>query len=68
MAYSLKDIAKDLIAGKLRLSEDELASERIKVCEQCPHFKKMARQCELCGCFLDLKTKVLHASCPVEKW
>lgn len=66
--YTLKDIAKDLIAGKLKLSEEELAAERVKMCEQCPHFKKIARQCSMCGCFIDMKAKVLLASCPADKW
>jgi len=68
MTYRLRDIAKDLLAGKVILSEDELARERMKVCEQCPSFKRLARQCALCGCFLDLKTKLVAASCPIEKW
>ena len=67
-SYTLRQIAKDLIQGKLQLSEAELAHERIKVCESCPEFKKLARQCKLCGCFCDMKVKVLNASCPIEKW
>lgn len=65
---TLKDIAKDLLAGKLILSEAELSTERLKVCAECPQMTKMTRQCKLCGCFLDLKTKVLAAHCPLEKW
>jgi len=68
MTYRLRDIARDLLAGKVILTEAELAAERMKVCEACPSFKKLARQCSLCGCFLDLKTKLIDASCPVEKW
>jgi hypothetical protein len=68
MTYTLKDIARDLLAGKLLLSEDELKNERLKVCEECPSFKKLARQCDLCGCFMDLKAKILQASCPAGKW
>lgn len=65
---SLKDIARDVIAGKLQLSAKELAEERMKVCKTCPAFKKMTRQCSLCGCFLDLKTKILKAECPIQRW
>ena len=66
--YSLRQIAKDLIQGKLQLSQSELAHERIKVCEACPEFTKISRQCKLCGCFCDMKVKVLLAECPAEKW
>lgn len=65
---SLRQIAKDVLAGKLRLSEEELATERLKVCAECPQMTKLTRQCKLCGCFLDLKVKVLNAHCPIDKW
>jgi len=68
MTYGLKEIARDLIAGKLLLSEAELSEERIKVCEACPHMGRALRKCDLCQCQLDLKTKVLLASCPIDKW
>jgi hypothetical protein len=69
VSLTLKDIAKGLMKGELpAMAEGELATERLKMCETCPHFKKIARQCDLCGCFLDLKTKLLAASCPIDKW
>jgi hypothetical protein len=69
MSLTLKDIAVKLLRGELPpMSSDEISSERLKVCEACPHMKKLARQCELCGCFLDLKTKLLEAECPINKW
>ena len=64
----LRDIAVQVINGIVPLSADELAEERIKVCEECTHFKKLLRQCDLCGCFLDLKVKILNAQCPAQKW
>lgn len=65
---SLRQIAKDIVAGKLQLSEEELATERLKLCKECPQMTKLSRQCKLCGCFLDLKVKVLNAQCPMGKW
>lgn len=65
---TLGDIAKDVLTGKLVLSEAELAAERLKVCTECPSFQRLSRQCALCHCFLDLKTKILSASCPINKW
>ena len=64
----LKDIAIQVLQGKLTLSSAELAQERMKVCVECDNFRKMTRQCALCHCFLDLKTKVLAAECPLELW
>jgi hypothetical protein len=66
---NLKDIAIGILRGELpALSDGELAAERLKVCAECSHFRKMARQCDLCGCFMDLKTKMLEATCPAGKW
>lgn len=65
---TLKQIALDLIAGRLILSEAELATERLKVCQECNEFKGFSRQCALCGCFLDLKTRILSEECPISKW
>lgn len=64
----LREIAIQVINGIVPLSTDELAEERMKVCEVCPHLKKLLNQCDLCGCFLDLKVKVLSAQCPIQKW
>ena len=68
MSYGLKEIAADVIRGKIKFSEKTLAEERIKVCASCEHFKKIARQCGQCGCFVDAKVKFLHSGCPINKW
>jgi len=64
----LRDIAEKVIGGIIPLSEDELAVERLKVCKECPHVTRLFTQCDLCGCFLELKVKILSARCPINKW
>jgi translation initiation factor IF-2 len=34
------------------------AERRIKICESCEFFWKPARNCMICGCFMDVKTKM----------
>ena len=69
MPAKLREIAVKLIKGELpAFSDDTLAQERLKVCEACPEFAKVSRQCKLCWCFLDLKVKLLEAQCPADKW
>lgn len=63
----LKEIAKQAINGIIPLSNEELAVERMKVCEECEHFSTM-RRCGLCGCFMDFKVKMLHSECPKDLW
>ena len=36
----------------------EDAQKRIKICEQCQYFWKPARNCMICRCFMDVKTKM----------
>lgn len=69
MSLTLKDIAKKLLAGELPMAAStELATERLKICEACPQFRVSMRNCKMCNCFMDLKTKLLNADCPMSKW
>lgn len=66
---ALRKIAIDLLKGKLPAAAGaDLAKERLKICEQCEYFARLSRQCRLCNCFMDAKTKILDAKCPCEKW
>ena len=56
------------------------ANKRINICESCKHFRKRTRTCgtpivgnqigskRLCGCFMDVKTTLKFATCPLGKW
>jgi len=69
MSLTLRDIAIKLLHGELPpISSTELSAERLKMCNECEHFKRMIRQCDICGCMLDLKTKLLEAECPIGQW
>jgi hypothetical protein len=49
-------------------AEESVANSRYDICLQCPELIKLTKQCKKCGCFMALKTKVKHASCPIGKW
>jgi len=34
------------------------AKRRIGICEKCEYFNKKLRTCNICGCFMDVKTKM----------
>jgi len=57
----------DLFTGKPR-SEEEVAQERLSICEKCDHYINLTTQCKKCGCVMKLKTKLEQASCPIGKW
>jgi hypothetical protein len=50
-----------------RVSEDE-AARRFEICKACPRLLKATNQCKECGCFMNAKTKLAKASCPLHKW
>jgi hypothetical protein len=59
---------KDIIRIKKINNKKYTAKERIEMCELCEHFKPGTRQCEICWCFMDIKTKMKNKSCPEDKW
>jgi len=34
------------------------AKKRIEICESCKYFHKYLRNCSICGCLMDVKTKM----------
>jgi hypothetical protein len=58
----------DLLNPNIEHVSAEVASSRISICESCEKWLSVTRQCKRCGCFMDLKTKLPHAACPLGKW
>lgn len=44
------------------------ADERMNICKQCEYLEQKAKKCQICGCFMEFKTKWPSASCPIGKW
>jgi hypothetical protein len=47
---------------------EDVRKQRLEICKSCEHFIKITHQCTKCGCFMDLKTKLRTATCPINKW
>lgn len=45
-----------------------VVDRRLAICERCPEFVKDSRQCEVCTCFVDIKTQLKTAKCPIGRW
>lgn len=74
--FLLKGIAAGLIVDEL-LKDEEIVHFRRVTCLACPEMNHEHKTCNVCGCFLDLKTRsktnrtkrgieVTH--CPLGKW
>lgn len=58
----------DLINPNTEMATDELSESRYSICKQCPELIKLTKQCKKCGCFMEFKTKLNGAVCPIGKW
>lgn len=41
---------------------------RMDMCLVCEHLFKPTKNCKKCGCFMEAKTWLKDASCPIKKW
>ena len=58
----------DILNPKTEHVTEEIARQRLSVCESCPRLTKTTKQCKECGCFMVLKVKIKNAECPLSKW
>ena len=58
----------DLINPNTEFASESLQKERYSICNSCPEFIGLTKQCRKCGCFMHLKTKIQVAACPLNKW
>ena len=71
-----KNMAKfvwDLFQHTMQNSEslfvsDEVAEERIKICQKCEWYDAVQNRCKECGCHLGPKVKFGLESCPIGSW
>lgn len=65
---------KELI-GKI-LADEKESNKRMNICKNCPRFIKETKRCNPkiidgkkgCNCFMEIKTKILNAKCPIGEW
>lgn len=58
----------DLLNPQTQYTEGTINIERMAICKECPELIKLTRQCKKCGCFMEIKTKLQAAKCPLGKW
>jgi hypothetical protein len=64
---SLKDTAKRLLENPT-IAPRAVVSDRMGICQVCDRFAAATQTCEICHCFLPLKTTMANARCPIDKW
>lgn len=58
----------DLFNKNIEKVQSQIHEERMAICLACPELIKLTKQCKKCGCFMEAKTKLPNASCPLGKW
>jgi hypothetical protein len=66
-AASLKDTAKRILENPT-FAPRAVHNERMNICKQCDRYLEITQTCELCGCFMPLKTTMSNMKCPLDKW
>lgn len=46
----------------------KLSDKRMEVCKACEHYDKKWKKCGQCGCFMEFKSLLPSAKCPLDKW
>jgi len=46
----------------------DTAAKRMEICKSCEYFEPNLSRCKQCSCFMQIKTKILGATCPEKKW
>lgn len=57
----------DFVNPDTEYADKAVADVRMTICNECPHYLA-TMQCSKCMCFMPAKTKLLHATCPENKW
>jgi hypothetical protein len=58
----------DFLNPNTKYVSDQEADRRFDICNWCPKYITLTGTCKECGCFMKLKTKLEHATCPLNKW
>lgn len=58
----------DLINPFQPRSPEDLVAYRLEICSSCEFYRPNRDRCAKCGCFMNLKTKLENARCPLKKW
>ena len=66
-AASVKDTAARLLEDPT-IAPRATAQERMRICESCDRYRSNTQTCEICGCFMPMKTTMANMRCPVDKW
>jgi hypothetical protein len=66
-AASIRDTARRLLEDPT-VAPRAVVKERMEVCKGCDRYREDSQTCELCGCYMPLKTTMANMACPIDLW
>jgi hypothetical protein len=46
----------------------KVAEKRLAICNSCDEYDQKWKKCKKCGCFMEFKSLLPSAKCPLDKW
>ena len=68
LSQALIDNLKSIATKGVLLASPETLASRISICTECEFFKMPGERCSRCGCYMNIKARLLVSKCPVGKW
>jgi hypothetical protein len=66
MALSATKAMAGFLGSGMKTTTPETQRKRLQTCAVCEHHTGL--RCKICGCFTNVKSRMLHEKCPIGKW
>jgi tetratricopeptide (TPR) repeat protein len=66
MAMSATKAMANFIGSGFKTTTPEAQRQRLQICAACEHHTGL--RCKICGCFTNVKSRMVHEDCPIGKW
>lgn len=57
-----------IILDTIWTRQKKLSDERLSICGQCEYLEHKRMKCTKCGCYMEFKSLLPGAECPIGKW
>lgn len=64
----IADVIRNAIQNNQIFAKPEEKTRRYDICQACEFFERNSKRCRKCGCYMENKTGLTAAKCPVNKW
>lgn len=68
MIQSEEVIDQQALEHEFLVNKETRSEDRLTICRSCPSLKKPLNICNECSCFMNIKTRIYSAACPLGKW